>query len=91
VYDSYRKDIEAQHIDVERRIDLFMEAPSPEAQLRFTDKGLEFRVRYPVELRKASSIDDEVTQKVLEVVNGEQELKAAVSGPPTIRTPVGAA
>jgi small-conductance mechanosensitive channel len=91
VYDSYRKDIEAQHMDVERRIDLFMEAPSPEAQLRFTDKGLEFRVRYPVELRKASAIDDEVTQKVLEVVNGEQELKAAVSGPPTIRTPVGAA
>jgi hypothetical protein len=45
-------------------------------------------VRYPVELRKASSIDDEVTQKVLDVINGEQELKAAVSGPPTIRTPV---
>jgi hypothetical protein len=45
-------------------------------------------VRYPVELRKASSIDDEVTQRVLDVINGEQELKAAVSGPPTIRTPV---
>jgi len=88
VYDSYRKDIERQHIDVERRIDIYMQAPTPEPQLRFTDKGLEFRVRYPVELRKASSIDDEVTQKVLDVINGEQELKAAVSGPPTIRTPV---
>jgi small-conductance mechanosensitive channel len=88
VYESYRKDIERQHTDVERRIDVFMEAPTPEAQLRFTDKGLEFRVRYPVELRKASAIDDEVTQKVLEVINGEQELRAAVSGPPTIRTPV---
>jgi hypothetical protein len=65
-----------------------MQAPNPEPQLRFTDKDLEFRVRYPVELRRASSSDDEVTQKVLEVVNGEQELKAAVSGPPTIRTPV---
>jgi small-conductance mechanosensitive channel len=90
VYDGYRKDIERQHTDVERRIDIYMQAPNPEPQLRFTDKGLEFRVRYPVELRKASSIDDEVTQKVLEVVNGEQDLKAAVSGPPTIRTPVGA-
>ncbi len=89
VYDGYRKDIERQHTDVERRIDIYMQAPNPEPQLRFTDKGLEFRVRYPVELRKASSIDDEITQKVLEVVNGEQELKAAVSGPPTIRTPVG--
>jgi small-conductance mechanosensitive channel len=88
VYDGYRKDIERQHTDVERRIDIYMQAPNPEPQLRFTDKGLEFRVRYPVELRKASSIDDEITQKVLEVVNGEQELKAAVSGPPTIRTPV---
>jgi small-conductance mechanosensitive channel len=90
VYDGYRKDIERQHTDVERRIDIYMQAPNPEPQLRFTDKGLEFRVRYPVELRRASSIDDEVTQKVLEVVNGEQDLKAAVSGPPTIRTPVGA-
>ena len=89
VYDGYRKDIERQHTDVERRIDIYMQAPNPEPQLRFTDKGLEFRVRYPVELRRASAIDDEVTQKVLEVVNGEQELKAAVSGPPTIRTPVG--
>ena len=90
VYDGYRKDIERQHTDVERRIDIYMQAPNPEPQLRFTDKGLEFRVRYPVELRKASSIDDQVTQKVLEVVNGEQDLKAAVSGPPTIRTPAGA-
>jgi small-conductance mechanosensitive channel len=90
VYDGYRKDIERQHTDVERRIDIYMQAPNPEPQLRFTDKGLEFRVRYPVELRRASSIDDEVTQKVLDVVNGEQDLKAAVSGPPTIRTPVGA-
>ena len=88
VYDGYRKDIERQHTDVERRIDIYMQAPNPEPQLRFTDKGLEFRVRYPVELRKASSIDDEVTQRVLDVVNGEQDLKAAVSGPPTIRTPV---
>jgi small-conductance mechanosensitive channel len=90
VYDGYRKGIERQHTDVERRIDIYMQAPNPEPQLRFTDKGLEFRVRYPVELRKASSIDDEVTQRVLDVVNGEQDLKAAVSGPPTIRTPVGA-
>jgi len=90
VYDGYRKDIERQHTDVERRIDIYMQAPNPEPQLRFTDKGLEFRVRYPVELRRASSIDDEVTQRVLDVVNGEQDLKAAVSGPPTIRTPVGA-
>jgi small-conductance mechanosensitive channel len=89
VYDGYRKDIERQHTDVERRIDIYMQAPNPEPQLRFTDKGLEFRVRYPVELRKASSIDDEVTQRVLEVINGEQDLKGAVSGPPTIRTPVG--
>jgi small-conductance mechanosensitive channel len=89
VYDSYRKDIERQHIDVERRIDIYMQAPTPESQLRFTEKGLEFRVRYPVELQKASTIDDEITQKVLEVIDGQQDLKAAVSGPPTIHTPVG--
>ncbi|MGA8142541.1 MAG: hypothetical protein WB987_01475 [Candidatus Acidiferrales bacterium] len=85
VYETYRADIERQHDDVERRIDIFMKAPAPEAQLRFTDTGLEFRVRYPVVIQNASSIDDAVTRRVLEVVNGEQDLKGVVSGPPRIR------
>jgi small-conductance mechanosensitive channel len=85
VYATYREDIERQHAEVERRIDIFMKAPAPEAQLRFTDTGLEFRVRYPVELRQASTIDDEVTRKVLEVVNNDPELKATADGTPKIR------
>jgi small-conductance mechanosensitive channel len=85
VYATYREDIERQHAEVERRIDIFMKAPVPEAQLRFTDAGLEFRVRYPVALRQASTIDDEVTRKVLEVVNNDPELNATTDGKPKIR------
>lgn len=85
VYESYRREIERQHDEVERRIDVFLKAPSPDAQLSFNDAGLELRVRYPVSIRKASSVDDEITRRVLEAVDSEKDLKNALSGPLKIR------
>jgi len=85
VYETYREDIERQQNEVERRIDVFMKAPTPESQLRFTDSGLEFHVRYPVDLQQASATDDEMTRKLLEVINTDTELKEASQGIPKIR------
>ena len=35
-------------------------------------------MRYPVEIRKAPDIDEEMTRKVLELVETDEALKAAV-------------
>jgi hypothetical protein len=48
------------------------------------ENGLELVVRYPVVLHRESEIDDKMAKKVLEVIDGNSELKAAV-GAPTIR------
>jgi len=88
VYSQYQKEIERQHTEIERRVDIQVDAPRPEARLQFVDAGLELLVRYPVELRRAPDIDEEMTRKVLDLIETDAALKAAVSGTPKIRSAV---
>ena len=67
VYSRYRQSIERQHANIERHVDIQVEMPRPEARLQFADGGLELLVRYPVEIRNAPDIDEEMTRKVLEL------------------------
>jgi small-conductance mechanosensitive channel len=88
VYDKYKKDIERQHDDLERRIEIQMKPPTPQAKLHYADAGLEFLVRYPTEIRTASEIDEEVIKAVLDAIEKDPKLKAAVTGWPRIRAAV---
>lgn len=88
VYSEYRARIERQHAEIERRVDIQIEAPRPEARLQFADTGLELLVRYPVDIRRAPDIDEKMTRKVLELIATDSALKAAVSGSPKIRSAV---
>src|SRR6202050_1341192 len=88
VYSQYREEIERQHYAIERHVDIQVELPRPEARLQFADAGLELLVRYPVEIRKAPDIDENMTKKVLELVETDAELKAVISGLPKIRSAV---
>jgi small-conductance mechanosensitive channel len=88
VYAQYRAALERQYSQIERVVEIQLQMPTPEGRLQFADVGLEFTVRYPVEIRKAAEIDDKVTEKLLEVLAGEPNLKAAVSGIPKIRAAI---
>lgn len=88
VYSQYQHSIDRQHALVERLIDSPVSAPMPKAHLQFTDTGLEFVVRFPVEIPHAAEIDDQMTRKLMEVIAGDPELKAAVSGSPRLRAPI---
>ncbi|HEY1656778.1 MAG TPA: mechanosensitive ion channel protein MscS [Candidatus Sulfotelmatobacter sp.] len=88
VYEQYKEEIARQHAAIERRVDIQIEAPKPEARLQFVDTGLELLVRYPVELRKAPDIDEQMTRKVLQLVETDDALKAAITGTPKIRSVV---
>ena len=88
VYEKYRGVIESQLGGIERRLEVQMKAPVPESKLQFTDAGLEFVVRYPVDIRRAAEIDENVTRGVLEGLDTNENLKAAVSGPPKIRAAI---
>jgi small-conductance mechanosensitive channel len=88
VYENYRADIERQSNYVDGRAEFQMKPPTPDAKLQFGDGGLELLVRYPVELRKEAEIDDHITRKLIEIISGDPELKAAVTGSPKIRAVV---
>jgi small-conductance mechanosensitive channel len=88
VYEKYRSVIESQLGGIERRLEVQLKAPVPESKLQFNDIGLEFVVRYPVDIRRASEIDDNVTRAVLDSLDTNADLKAAVAGPPKIRAAI---
>jgi hypothetical protein len=88
VHDQYREPLERQRGFIERRVEVQLKTPSPETRLQFGDTGLELLIRYPVEIRNESVTDEQVTQKVLEVIQSEPEVQAAVVGSPKIRAAI---
>jgi len=88
VYDKYKKDIEQQHNDLERRTEIQLKPPTPQAKLHYADTGLEFLVRYPTEIRAAPDIDEQVIKAVLDAIEKDPKLKASVTGWPRIRAAV---
>jgi small-conductance mechanosensitive channel len=88
VYDTYRENIERQHGFIERRNEVQLKAPSPQSRLQFGDAGLELLVRYPVQIRSESEMDEQITRKVLELIQSELDVQAAVFGSPKIRAAV---
>ncbi len=88
VYSQYQHSIDRQHALVERILDTSITAPVPVAKVQFSDTGPEFVVRYPVEIEHTADIDDQVTRKLLEVINGDPQLKAAVAASPKLRAPI---
>lgn len=88
VYAKYKDEIERQHAGIERRVDIYVQTPRPEARLQFADAGLELLVRYPVELRRAPDIDEQMTRTVLSLISTDENLKTAVTGSPKIRSAI---
>jgi hypothetical protein len=88
VYEKYRERIESRLENIDRQTELHWKVPTPESKLQLADAGPELVVRYPVELRKASEVDDEVTRSVIETINSNAELKTALATPPKIRAAI---
>jgi small-conductance mechanosensitive channel len=88
VYEQYRERIERQLGGIEHRTEIQLKSPTPDAKLQLSDSGAEFVVRYPVDIRTASDIDDRVTRGVVDLLNGDTQLKNAIVGLPKIRAAI---
>jgi small-conductance mechanosensitive channel len=89
IYEKYRAVIESQLGSTERRLEVQLKSPKPESRLQFTDAaGLEFVVRYPVDIRRAAEIDDNVTRSILDLLANTPDLKSSVAGAPKIRAAI---
>jgi small-conductance mechanosensitive channel len=90
---DYHEEMERQNRAMERNLlGVPQGALKPSAHLRLTSSGLEATVRFPVDLRHASEIDERVTRELLKAVDQEPKLKMAGPAPAiSLRTAVGAA
>ncbi len=84
VYSQYRDSLEQQQQVLEDLVAISSAVPSPQARLQLGENGLDLVVRYPVVLHRETEIDNQDGQKVVEVIDSDPDLKAAV-GSPTIR------
>ncbi len=89
VYEHYRGAIEAQHAAVQRLVDFDTSMPGPEVRVAFTEKGLEFGVRYPVQADRAVTIDQKMLHAVRDALEKEPKLPVVPSGEPAIKRPEG--
>jgi small-conductance mechanosensitive channel len=69
-------------------MEIVVKPPSPEQHLQFTDTGLELVARFPVDLRRATEMDDKLTRNLWEAIKSDKQLESAIAGTPKIRAAI---
>jgi small-conductance mechanosensitive channel len=88
VYESYRLNIEQQHRDVENWMQAPIAAPKVDSRLQFSGGAFQLWARFPVEIRTAAKTDEELTRRLLTLMEQDDELKQAFAATPVIQASV---
>ena len=88
IFTRYRSELEKQHAALERSVEIDVPNPVPERRLQFTGSSLQFRVRYPVQLKKASDADAELLRALSNAIAQEPKLMLAPDGSPKLEQSV---
>ena len=90
VYEGYREVMERQAKGtIGDRMEMILKAPAPgKAKFQLNDGGPTLLIRYPVPLKRSSEIDDRVAQALIDVISGNEAVKASISGTPKVRAAV---
>jgi len=82
----YRENIDTQRRMVERNLSTVSAGElQPKVRLHYTASGIEAAVRYPVEIEKATDIDDHLMRELLAAVEQEPRLKLISAEMPTAK------
>ena len=85
VYQEYRPRIEQEYATLQLTVDVHLSVPRPESRMQYTDSGVQFTVRYPVEMRHASATDDRVLKALSDTITAEPKFKFAPGGRPRLQ------
>ncbi len=88
VFTNYRPELEQQHKALERSIEIDVPNPTPECRIQYTGTALQFRVRYPVELKRAGDVDAELLRSLSHVIAQEPKLTLVPDGSPRLEQSV---
>jgi small-conductance mechanosensitive channel len=85
VYQEYRPKIEQEYATLQQTLDVNLSVPRPESRMQYTDTGMQFTVRYPVEMRHASATDERVLKALSDVITAEPKFRFAPGGWPRLQ------
>ena len=88
VYSKYQTRIEQQHRNVESWMETRIETPTVESRLQLIEGSLQLLVRYPVEIREASLIDQQITGALLDLIARDGSVREAVTAVPAIKAAI---
>jgi small-conductance mechanosensitive channel len=85
VYETYKKEIEREHRQMQQSLNMRVPMPKPVSRLQLTQGGLEVVIRYPLLLDNAAEIDDHITRELLNALSQHPRLKLVGTGTPNIQ------
>ncbi|WP_433973034.1 mechanosensitive ion channel family protein [Tunturiibacter lichenicola] len=88
VYEGYRPNIEQQHRDVENWMQAPIAAPEVNSRLQFSGGAFQLWARFPVEIRTAAKTDEELTIRLMRLMEQNDEFKQAFAATPVIQASV---
>jgi small-conductance mechanosensitive channel len=85
VYETYKKEIEHEHRQMQQSLNMRVPIPKPVSRLQLAQGGLEVVIRYPLLLGNAAEVDDHITRELLNALNQRPRLKLVGTGTPNIQ------
>lgn len=89
VYDAYKNGIEQQYNDRQSTMDYGMNAPRLQSRLQLVGGGgPQLTIRFPVKVREASRITQDVAEALLQLIRKDETISQAVESQPVITAAV---
>jgi small-conductance mechanosensitive channel len=85
VVSRYREDLRREYRQSSQLHNVWFEPPEPHSNILLGADGIRISIRYPVQARRAVEINDELSRRLLNVINHEPRLRLVSSGTPTIQ------
>ena len=74
VYKDYKNEIALHHKEFEKSVEMEVAAPAPDILLSYVDSGLEFKVRYPADMKRAASMDERILRALRDAIEADPDL-----------------
>ncbi|HUY26660.1 MAG TPA: mechanosensitive ion channel family protein [Candidatus Binataceae bacterium] len=85
VFSRYRDKVQGDFRHLESDLHMMLDNPRPTSRMMLTSAGLEMIIRYPAGVRTSHQVADEVTRRLLDVIDREPALKLVAPGTPNIQ------
>jgi small-conductance mechanosensitive channel len=88
VFGTYCERIDQQHQQVEAWMGTALEPAKVDMRLQLAEAGLQIAVLFPVEIRRAAEVDQQIAEGLLKLLGSDEQIKTGVAGVPVIKAAI---